>query len=249
MSQTSIANYFHTRKRTATDDGLAGKTSKVRILDNNEPALGQLERTRSGKAKTLQRLVIDVPAETKATAPKRKIATKPRSTAKSKKTAKEVASSAAQSKPLVAFIRKGLLSPNHKKVATPIKPEEAPEPLPVTPRKDEGAVPEKSLEAARGMVTPVKQIVKSPKPSTSKAAVLQNMSLGEIKEKLNASSRMTELKSRLNALKQGFDKADRLEETRKAMVTPKKTMQLNREILGASPTIKKFDKMEVEIMR
>lgn len=249
MSQTSIANYFRTRKRTAADDDFQAKNNKVRILDNGAISRENPKLSPGGKTQSLRRLVYDVPTEISSVTARR--TAKPTRSTKIVKKSKptEVISN----KNLVAFIRKGLLSPNKPtKIASPSKTNygREVEGFPETVTPSNGAQDnEKLIEAQLGMKTPVKHVPKTPTASTSKASDLATMPLDQVKRKLNMSDRLTELKTRINTLQQGFDKADRLEQKRNKMATPKKTVELSKEILGTSPTLKKFDKMEVEVRR
>lgn len=253
MSQASLANYFQTRKRTATDDGLNPKHNKVRILENAGGIPQDNVRQSGRKAKTLQRLVFDAPEETVTLAKLKKSTSKTQRVTRSKSAKPKDVAPVTPSKTICAFICKGLMSPNKRlRTTSPVKSNSANEATPTKaspiPRNVQ-IESENCLQLQRGMVTPVKQVKNSPRPSTSKAGELQKMSLDEVKQKLNMSSRMAELKTRLNTLQEGFTKADQLQREREAMMSPKKTVEVTKEVLGASPTLKKFSKMEVEILR
>lgn len=141
---------------------------------------------------------------------------------------------------LVDFVVKGLLSP--KKTQSPVKE---------TPEKQTAfGMKGKDLNVERGMQTPVKQIIPShPLPSTAKKQMVKNLPIEKIKEKLGKSDRLTELKTKLNSMQQRMDRLDRMENERKAVVAPKKTIKITKEIAEPLKSLKKFDQLEVEVLR
>lgn len=245
MAQQAISSYFATRKRTASDD-LSSK-NKVLILDRNELFSPSVSRKSTRK---IQKLAFDTDFEKQTDKvvakekpkPRKKCASTKVSVAKSIRVGK-VKKSAEKNdglhqSNLVNFIRKGLLSPT--KTRSPVKVS--------TPKKSVFVSRESEMNSERGMVTPIKQTISSdPRPSSSKEAI-KDLPLEVVKEKLNKSSRVTELKTRLNKLQQGLDTLDTMETKRKAMVTPKKTVEITKDICQPR-SLKKFDALELEIVR
>ncbi|XP_063698904.1 DNA replication factor Cdt1 [Culicoides brevitarsis] len=244
MSQQAISSYFATRKRGAVEDS---RTSKAKVLVLDQTTASSPRVTRSSRA--TQKLTFDTNFEeqTESVTPKarktRANGTKtPKSTTRAKKclTAENCEAGMQQTK-LVDFVIKGMLSP--KKMQSPIKE---------APQEETGAFGTKDLNdlnVERGMQTPVKQKVPSePRPSTAKKQTVKDMPLNKIKAKLGKSDRLTELKTRLNNLQQGLDRLDRMESERKAIASPKKTIEITKEIANQPKSLKKFEKFEVEVI-
>lgn len=76
--------------------------------------------------------------------------------------------------------------------------------------------------------------------------MIKDLPLEKIKERLGKSDRVTELKTRLNNIQQGLDRFDRMEGERKEVVTPKKKTI---EMANQPKSLKKFDQLEVEVLR
>lgn len=249
MSQKAISSYFATRKRGAGDDLIANK-SKVLVLDQDAASAVKSPRIRTTRA--TQKLTFDTNFEEKSQAAtprgrKRTISGKSNDDAKTPKTPRmrarkcltaEKCEAGMQQTKLVDFVIKGLLSP--KKMQSPVKDLKESEGN-AFGSKDNG------LNAERGMQTPVKQKVPAqPRPSTARKQMIKDLPLEKIKERLGKSDRVTELKTRLNNIQQGLDRFDRMEGERKEVVTPKKKTI---EIANQPKSLKKFDQLEVEVLR
>lgn len=259
MSQQEISSYFATRKRGAGEDFLKSK-AKVLVLDQ-ESSVSSVVRSspRIRTTRATHKLTFDTNFEEKIEVTtsknrKRTVSGKSKDGSKTPKTPKtrakkcltvEKCEAGLHQTKLVDFVVKGLLSP--KKMQSPTTTSKG------LAEVGEAAFVSKDndLNAERGMQTPVKQTVSSqPRPSTAKKALLvKDLPLEKIKARLGKSDRLTELKTRLNNLQQGLDRFDRMESERKAVKTPKKTIEITKEIANQPKSLKKFDSLEVEVLR
>lgn len=246
MSQQAISSYFATRKRGATDDSITNK-AKVLVLEQ------QIASPRTRSTRATQKLTFDTNFEEKSQvvtpkSRKRTVASRSNDVSKTPKTPRtrakkclntEKSEAGLQQTKLVDFVIKGLLSP--KKVQNPVED---------TPEKMAFGMKDNDLNVVRGMQTPVKQTIPSePRPSTAKKQMVKELPLEKIKAKLGKSDRLTELKTRLNNIQQGLDRLDRMEGERKAVVTPKKTLEITKEIANQPKSLKKFDQLEMIVLR
>uniref|UniRef100_A0A336MBD5 CSON013720 protein n=1 Tax=Culicoides sonorensis TaxID=179676 RepID=A0A336MBD5_CULSO len=249
MSQPAISSYFANRKRGAGSDFITNK-AKVMILERNEDVESILQSpTVRRSTRATQKLTFDTKFEEnvhQATTPKNRKRTVSEKTPGNKTPrtrGKKNVAEAGQQK-LVDFVIKGLLSP--KKMQSPLKTAiESPK----LQEKSAFGSKDSNLNAERGMQTPVKQKIPSePRPSASKKDTIQSLPLDKIKDKLGKSDRLTELKTKLNKIQQGLDRLDRMETERKALSTPKKTVEITNEIANKPKSLKKFDQLEVEVL-
>lgn len=241
MSQQAISSYFATRKRGVTDDSATIK-SKSTILNQDE-ATTKKRITRATQKLTFESNLEETVSVVTPKKRKRSITSK-NDGVKATKTPKTRArktlvteTDGMQQTKLVDFVVKGLLSPKKTLVME-------------SPQQEKSAFGSKDndLNAERGLLTPVKQRVSAePRPSTTKK--IKEMPMEKIKARLGKSDRLTELKTRLNNLQQGFDRLDRMQDERKALISPKKTIEITHEISNQPKSLKKFEQLEVEVLR
>ncbi|XP_015127804.1 DNA replication factor Cdt1 [Diachasma alloeum] len=233
MSQPTVTSFFHTRKRQATDE-LKNK-AKVLILEQertrskgievSKPAKDaetsdssspKLVFTSDPKPEKLNSVVRSIQFDAKSS-PRARMTTRGRATRSRKGSAQEGQQDIRESfqkineektSKNVVFEKKGLLSPR-KAISTPNEAQSA---------------PETSEEPAAGSTTP--------KSSLERVGRSQ-LSLREIKDRINRSSRLAELKASIDRIKRCEEK---LENLRK-----------DEEDKGMPPKIRKFERIELEV--
>lgn len=232
MSQPSVTSFFNTRKRGASDD-LRGK-SKVLILDNDKgsiisevtssrPSSPNITKLNSSVVRNIQ---FDTNKSSPSSSPARpKMMTRLRATKTRKVSVEDGQIDIRESflkmneqinkkEPvIVPFEKCGLLSP--RKNTTPTKRQITNE------------------QSSVGSTTP-----KKPTDLIDKLAK-QEMSLGEIKQRLNKSSRLAELKARIDRFKECDQKLNKILE--------EKNQQQQDDDNLKPLKIKKFEKIELEV--
>ncbi|XP_069964793.1 DNA replication factor Cdt1 [Bactrocera oleae] len=255
MSQPSIASFFNTRKRVATDE--VGTIKSRRLTDDNESAVPSATlgaagipnddddiaaikaaamgiRTRSGR--TIKRTGIQSSAEMPL-----------------KKQCKQEQTILQQQK-LVQFIKKGPMSPRKK--ATPInemqkKNEETPSANSAIKIANAFASKDNVTNVLRGLKTPTKQIIKGSgvtplKHDDLKGLVRKELNFDEVKTKLSRSAKLQELKASLSRIQD-------LEKTRKAQEDRNRRLRDGQSVSPLKKTtplvqLKEFDTIELEVL-
>jgi hypothetical protein len=239
MAQPSVSSFFITRKRGIEDDVVASK-NKVICLEKN-PGDGNHRdddgdfsnkivyptTTPGAKSGPLG----DKSAKVTALSSVRQGIT-PQRTRSSRRVQMQNVDGIETPK-VATFFFGGTLSPQ-KKAKQQLEPPQ------VTPIK-ESSIREPVQEINHGLKTPTKRATPSSTLTIEKTLLMANNSLNtdELKKKLRGSSRLTDLKTSLNKLRNGFDKLDQMEKRRtgKAPDTPQ------------SPSLKPFRNIELEILR
>uniref|UniRef100_A0A034WI11 DNA replication factor Cdt1 n=1 Tax=Bactrocera dorsalis TaxID=27457 RepID=A0A034WI11_BACDO len=255
MSQPSIASFFNTRKRVATDEVAAIKSR--RLTDDNASAVPSPTpsgagiqndddditaikaaamgiRTRSGR--TIKRTGIQPTAEVPL------------------KKQNKVEQTTLQQQKLVQFIKKGPMSPRKK--ATPInemqrKNEETPSANTAIKIANAFASKDNATNVLRGLKTPTKQIIKGSgvtplKHDDLKGLVRKELNFDEVKTKLSRSAKLQELKASLSRIQD-------LEKTRKAQEDRNRRLRDGQSVSPLKKTtalvqLKEFDTIELEVL-
>lgn len=225
MSQASVSSYFNTRKRPIDDDKTISNKNKVICLE---------------RALTLQNSNYD-PSGTKVVFQDDAVQSRPSRTSlrqeisaqRSRRAVTEDAS------PKVAnFYKMGNLSPQKKVYVA--KPYEL-----KTPEKDP-----KDVETSTKQLIPSVAPATISSPALSRGQLMAQMGAEEIRKKLQKSSKLAELKTKLNSIQCNLDRVDKLERRNSAL--PKKPMPKKFEALtDESPkkSLKAFNNIELEIIR
>lgn len=246
MAQPSVSSFFITRKRGIEDDIVASK-KKVICLDrftassdlndaddnSNKIVYPKLNNTNSvveqNDAKISSKKVTGVAAAIRqGITPQRTRATR---------RAQMQNVDGLEVPKIVNFSLGGALSPQ-KRSRKQIEPVEQPKPVETVKPKQQNPV-EELINNNHGMKTPTKNSKLTTETTTSrveKTLMISTNTLNtdEIKKKLRASSKLTELKTSLNKLRNGFDKLDQMEQKRKE---------------SGGKALKPFKNIELEILR
>ncbi|XP_067631518.1 uncharacterized protein dup [Eurosta solidaginis] len=257
MSQPSIASYFNTRKRVATDEAVTIKSR--RLTDDTASITSQTTATGDNSHKNDDKddiVVIKAAAMGLRTRSGRIIKrTVPQQSTEVplKKQAKQEQTQLQQQK-LVQFIRKGPLSPRKKQ--TPIKDiqkrnEETPTATTTaTQLTNAFASKDNVTNVLRGLKTPTKQIIKGSgatplKHDELKGMVRKELNFDEVKGKLSRSAKLQELKASLSRIQE-------LEKTRKAQEDRNRRLREGQRVSPLKPTtavqLKEFDTIELELL-
>ncbi|XP_063988348.1 DNA replication factor Cdt1 [Diachasmimorpha longicaudata] len=234
MSQPTVTSFFHTRKRQATDE-LRNK-SKVRILEQERTSSKAIEVSKPSKSDessgSMSPKLVFTSSEVKAekinsvvrniqfdgkSSPRARMTTRARATRNRKGSAHEGQQDIRDSfqkiteektSKNVIFEKKGLLSPR-KAVFIP---------------SDTRKISEASEEPAAGSTTPKRSLEKVGRTE---------LSLREIKDKINRSSRLAELKASIDKIKRCEEKL--------------KDISKNESDKGMPPKMRKFERIELEV--
>lgn len=238
MSQPSVASFFNTRKRAASElhlskskDALSQPTPSSKILQDDDISnLKNVITTRSGR--TIKRIGVN----------------NPQVLAKISK----VEASLKQQK-LVKFVKKGNMSPR-KSPPTPQKEQQQQQILEDTTSIQTDQSVSTNLAANtnitnedRGMKTPVKQIIKDPHrkdPSQLKSMVRKELNFDEVKTKVSRHEKLHELKESLKRIQE-------LEKTRKAQEEANRRLRERGASTSKNPnqvTLKEFKTIELEVL-
>ncbi|KAK2586746.1 hypothetical protein KPH14_011777 [Odynerus spinipes] len=232
MSQPSVTAYFNTRKRQASED-LRGK-AKILLLDQEQVKVNK-ERELRSKTPNFEssKLLSEKQEENMGTSPKIVLVQGKTNRAKTRSRAiltrkpsqddqvdirdsfLKMSNDAEEKK--VLFEKKGTLSPKKK--------------LPSTPKKDINLSEEKQITANIKNEQTVAEYITPTKISNRGNSVKKNLDFNEIKNRINKSNRLAELKASIDRIK----KCDqRLNELQKQNDSNK-------------PQIQKFEKIQLEI--
>lgn len=243
MAQSSISSYFITRKRTLEDDIVASK-KKVICLDRNSASCSELNDVEENSNKIVypsssklnngeikDEIItksIGLPSVRQGITPQRK---------RSSKRVQMQNVDGIEAPKIVNFFLGGSMSPQ-KKSRKQLEPIETPKETITTTKSDN-----ELNEQNHGMQTPTKKrpILTTEVNRVEKTMMISTNTLNtdEIKKKLRASAKLTQLKTSINKLRDGFDKLDRMEQKRKEMTKAAKEVK----------SLKPFKNIELEILR
>ncbi|XP_070497803.1 DNA replication factor Cdt1 isoform X2 [Chironomus tepperi] len=218
MAQSSISSYFITRKRTLEDDIVA---SKKKI--NN----GEIKEDKITKS-------IGLPSVRQGITPQRK---------RSSRRVQMQNVDGIEAPKIVNFFLGGSMSPQ-KKSKTQLNPIETPKETIIKTKSDN-----ELKEQNNGMQTPTKKPILTTEVNRVEKTLMiptNTLNTDEIKKKLRKSAKLTELKTSLNKLRNGFDKLDQMELKRKEMTKAAKDKLQSRE--GEAKSLKPFKNIELEIL-
>lgn len=258
MSQPTVAAYFNARKRAATDDlNTAATRNKVLVLEqtsinaSDDPEKYSLDA--SGRvvfANTKNFLSKNVAVETKMeptgdAAECKRITRATRSIRRiGAVTINEKTREMLEQPKLVNFFKKGTLSPRKKMV----QKEESPAKANVlsklsSPAKGEFSIKSNATNIDKGMTTPTKQVVSN--QSNPVQPTVANLTMEEVKNKMNRSARLAQLKNSLNKMQNGFSKLD-------SMASKRMDTSNRKPIVPPSPgtaarNLRQFQTLEVEV--
>lgn len=251
MAQPSIAAYFNTRKRAAAEEISATRT-KVMIIDRNESFINPKEVQASLGAEvtfTYQHEYIDLnfpKNNLKETNNKKCIKEDQLFGKRVTRSIKRIGAQDTESilngkqKPLIPFIIKGNLSP--KKKASPVK--NVVEIHNVNKSQPEFTSKDNATNIEKGYKTPTKQIISNDKTSTINVGdIAANMSVKDIQKKLKKSSKLAELKTSINKVRNGLESLDRMQNIREMKKPPTAT-------ISSAPqpkNLKPFSVIEVDV--
>ncbi|XP_053962244.1 DNA replication factor Cdt1 [Anastrepha ludens] len=256
MSQPSIASYFNTRKRVATDEAATIKSR--RLTDDN--AITSLP---PGPSATINESDGDDIAAIKAAALgirtrsgrtiKRTLSGTQSSTEVVKKQSK-LEQAPLQQQKLVQFIKKGPMSPRKKPTAInemQKKNEQTPSATIETKLINAFSSKDNVTNVLRGLKTPTKQIIKGSgetplKHDELKGLVRKELNFDEVKTKLSRSAKLQQLKASLSRIQE-------LEKTRKAHEDRNRRLREGQTVSPLKQTapivqLKEFDKIELEVL-
>ncbi|XP_055920625.1 DNA replication factor Cdt1 [Eupeodes corollae] len=232
MSQPSVASFFNTRKRAASElhlsktrDVSSQPTPSSKILENDDiSTLKNAITTRSGR--TIKRIGVNG-ADTMAKISK-------------------VEASLKQQK-LVKFVKKGNMSPR-KKAPTPQKQNQD-ETTSIQAEQPSSTWTAKTniTNIERGMKTPVKQIIQDTHrkdPTQLKSMVKKELNFDEVKTKVSRHEKLHELKESLKRIQE-------LEKTRKAQEERNRRLRERGPSTSKNPnqiTLKEFKTIELEVL-
>lgn len=232
MSQPSVTAYFNTRKRQATED-LRGK-AKVLLLDQEQIKVNK-ESGLQLKTPNLEspKIVSEKQEENMGTSPKvmivqgkpTKVLTRSRATPVRKSSQDgqvdirnsflKMGNDVGEKK--VLFEKKGILSPQKK--------------LPSTPKKDKNISGDKEIINNMTNEEIVHEFITPKKMSNKSNSVKNNLDFNEIKNRINKSSRLAELKASIDRIRKCDQRLNELQ----------KQNDFNK------PQIQKFEKIQLEV--
>lgn len=236
MSQPSVASFFNTRKRAASELHLSKQrdassqptpTSKI-IQDDDISILKNAMTTRSGR--TIKRIgqVNNSDISSKVS---------------------KIEASLKQQK-LVKFVKKGNMSPR-KNPPTPQKNHDQIQPIEdntTSIQPDQSASMKANItDAEHGMKTPVKQIIQDPNrkdPTQLKSMVKKELNFDEVKTKVSRHEKLHELKESLKRIQE-------LEKTRKIQEEKNRRLRERGPSVSKNPnqvTLKEFKTIELEVL-
>ncbi|CRK98864.1 CLUMA_CG011991, isoform A [Clunio marinus] len=233
MAQPSISSFFITRKRGLEDDALQAK-NKVVCLEKASNSTEESDDSEELKTKVVfpkafdSSSTDDEPKKT-VTKPATRQGITPQRRTRSKKLQMQEVDGIETAK-VVNFWKGGNLSPQKKM--------KQPEKSSLTSELNEKLIRrkiDKEIPSASSQNEPVEKI---PLLSTN------NMNSEKIKQKLKSSSKLTELKTKINKLRDGLDKIDRMEEKRLENASLKE----KKEVESTAKTLKPFKSIELEIL-
>lgn len=244
MAQSSISSYFITRKRTLDDEIVASK-KKVICLERNEKASCELNDAEVNSNK------IVYPSSSKINNVEEKISktvalssVRQGITPQRKRSSRRVQMQnvdGIEAPKIANFFLGGSMSPQKKSK----KQLETPKETIITTKPNNELTTQNN-----GMQTPTKKPILTTDVSRVEKTLMistNTLNTDEIKKKLRASAKLTELKTSLNKLRNGFDKLDQMEQKRKEMTKAAKDKIQSRE--GESKSLKPFKNIELEILR
>ncbi|XP_053686735.1 DNA replication factor Cdt1 [Sabethes cyaneus] len=258
MSQPTVAAYFNARKRAATDEiGASAARNKVLVLE--QTSIRSSDNPEQQSLDTSNRVVF---ANTKnflsknapATAETDQIgdASECKRITRATRTIRRIGAVTVNEKTremlehpkLVNFFKKGTLSPRKKMIQKDASPAKAMVlSKSSSPVNGEFSAKSNASNIEKGMTTPTKQVEKN-EANPIKPAVA-NLTLGEIKSKINRSARLEQLKASLNKMQSGFDKLDNMASKRTDTSNRKPTVPPSPGT--AARNLKQFQTLEVEV--
>lgn len=238
MAQTSVSSFFISRKR-GIDDELVASKKKVICLEkkassgpNNSEDLTNIVYPSSSKTSNNDEAQKEVKMSNGIASVRQGIT--PQRTRASRRVHMQNVEGIETPK-IANFFFGGSLSPQKKSK----KQNELVEPAKDKPVKQQN---DKDLiKKHQGMSTPTKKpptTIKAINNHVEKTQMIStnSMNTDEIKRRIRGSSKLTELKTSLNKLRNGFDKLDQMEQKRK-------------ESAEAAKSLKPFKNIELEILR
>ncbi|KAL7010746.1 hypothetical protein ACKWTF_016861 [Chironomus riparius] len=245
MSQSSISSYFITRKRNLEDDIVASK-KKVICLERN-PASCELNDVEENSNKIVypssSKLLNGDIKDDKITKITGLSSVRQGITPQRKRSSRRVQMQnvdGIEAPKVVNFFLGGSMSPQ-KKSKKQLAPIETPKETINTTKSDN--------EQNHGMQTPTKKPILTTEVNRVEKTMMistNTLNTDEIKKKLRASAKLTELKTSLNKLRNGFDKLDQMELKRKEMTKSSKDKIQSSE--GEAKSLKPFKNIELEIL-
>lgn len=221
MAQSTIVDYFNTKKRAAIDESKIYQSRKVVVLDKNE--INEVKDRRS-KESSPSPCVVYAQNKSKAreVLVKKKVAVTPRSARM-----KQLQAKAGNIQELLNKMNKVSHSPLLPETSMKAK-EELEKTQQMTPPNTPTNRPSSSVNAS--ITSPSKHINAMDKVSSA----IRELSYNEIKQKLSRSSRLAELKASMGRFKK---RAEKLEEAEKKTAETKKDL----------PKLKNFERIELEV--
>lgn len=227
MSQTSVSSYFNNRKRPIDDDTILNK-NKVICLDRVETL--SFNNSNYG------------PSETKVVFQNAAGQSKLRSSVRQGISSQRVTRSKRISKDEASKVEKSLnLSPQKKLTVVKLPTENK---TPVKISKDDSSKHEVSSK------TPSKELIPTvgpASPAMSRGQLLAKIGVEEMRKKLQNSSRLAELKTKLNSIQCGLDRVEQLEKRNVSL--PKLVPKKNQIEESPKKSLRTFNNIELEIIR
>ena len=249
MAQPSISSFFITRKRGIEDDVVASK-KKVICLDRY-PASCEINDAEESSNKIVYpsssklnngEIKEDKPSKITGLSSIRQGITPQRKRSSRRVQMQNV--EGIEAPKVVNFFIGGSMSPQ-KKSRKQMESKETPKETITSTRSDD-----ELLEQNHGMQTPTKKPILTTEVNRVEKTMMistNTLNTDEIKKKLRASSKLTELKTSLNKLRNGFDRLDQMEQKRKEMTKAAKDKIKSTE--GEAKSLKPFKNIELEILR
>ena len=246
MAQTSVSSFFITRKRGLEDDVITNKNKVIcleRTSNSSKSRDGFTDSEDLGTQVFFQKTQDSEISEnevlqkiTKVSSAVRQGITPQRTTRSKKVHMQEV--DGIQTPKIVNFWKGGNLSPQKKAKSVVVE-------TVVTPTTCES---ENKIVKGQGMSTPVKVTATKGPDTIEKTSLISSngMKADEIKKKLKGSSKLADLKTRINQLNNGLDRLNHMEKKRLASGLSKEKRESNSD---TPKSLKPFKTIELEIMR
>lgn len=229
MAQSTIVDYFNTKKRAAIDESKIHQSRKVVVLDKNE--INAIKDRRS-KESSPSPCVVYAQNKTKLKeVVVRKKAVTPRSARM-----KQLQAKAGNIQEMLDKMNKVSKSPLLPETSMKAKEEfektqqVTPPNTPTNPANPSVTSPTKKLGVNVSIASPSKHVNAMDKVSST----VRELSYNEIRQKLSRSSRLAELKASMGRFKKGAEKLEEAE---------KKTAEVRKD----SPKLKNFETIELEV--
>lgn len=228
MAQSTIVDYFNTKKRAAVDESKIHQSRKVVVLDKNE--INGVKDRRSFSPSPCV-VYAQNKSKLKEVVVKKKAAVTPRSARM-----KQLQAKAGNIQEMLNKLNKVSNSPSIPETSMKAREEfektqqVTPPNTPTNPASSSTTSPTKKLGMNISIDSPSKRV----NAMDTVSSTVRELSYNEIRQKLSRSSRLAELKASMGRFKKGAEKLKEAE---------KKTAEVRKD----SPKLKNFDRIELEV--